>query len=113
MTDLATRFSSFHYVGLSILNTKDVNSIWLCPVSVVLGVTLLFFSLFYGILAGYVARKRLFSAIKHGFVEESSLILPSLFVLGSCRMLGTNDILAYFVAGSTFAWDSEQVSSGV
>lgn len=69
------------------------------------------FSLFYGVVVGYVARKLLFSAIKNGFVEEETslifVIALSLFVLGTCGILGTDDILACFIVGCTFAWDDK------
>ncbi|OQU98149.1 hypothetical protein CLAIMM_03974 [Cladophialophora immunda] len=69
------------------------------------------FSVVYGIGVGYAARKLFFSARRRGFVEEESsltyVIALSLFVLGTCGILGTDDILACFVAGCTFAWDDQ------
>ncbi|KIW94970.1 uncharacterized protein Z519_04950 [Cladophialophora bantiana CBS 173.52] len=69
------------------------------------------FSVVYGVVVGYGARKLFFSARRHGFVEEESsltyVIALSLFVLGTCGILGTDDILACFVAGCTFAWDDQ------
>ncbi|KEF59079.1 uncharacterized protein A1O9_03922 [Exophiala aquamarina CBS 119918] len=69
------------------------------------------FSLFYGFGVGYVARKMFFSARKKGLAEdEASLIYVialSLFVLGTCGILGTDDILACFIAGCTFAWNDQ------
>ncbi|OAP55818.1 hypothetical protein AYL99_09970 [Fonsecaea erecta] len=69
------------------------------------------FSMVYGVVVGYVARKLFFSARRRGLIEEESsliyVIALSLFVLGTCGILGTDDILACFVAGCTFAWDDQ------
>ncbi|OAL23750.1 hypothetical protein AYO20_10896 [Fonsecaea nubica] len=68
-------------------------------------------SVVYGVVVGYAARKLFFAARRRGFVEEESsliyVIALSLFILGTCGILGTDDILACFVAGCTFAWDDQ------
>lgn len=71
------------------------------------------FSVLYGALAGYLARKlQRWSAKRKLIEEESSLffvVALSLFVLGTCGILKTDDVLACFVAGCVFGWDHRYV----
>jgi NhaP-type Na+/H+ or K+/H+ antiporter len=69
------------------------------------------FSVFYGAVVGFVARKLLCSAVAKGFVEEESssifVIALGLFVLGTSGILATDDILACFVVGCALSWDDQ------
>ncbi|KAJ2842002.1 hypothetical protein IWW36_006067, partial [Coemansia brasiliensis] len=62
-----------------------------------------------GILAGYIARKALKFAENSRWVDResflSSSVTLSLFLVGICTILGTDDILCCFVAGNSFTWD--------
>ncbi|KAI9470310.1 hypothetical protein LPJ78_000472 [Coemansia sp. RSA 989] len=66
-------------------------------------------SVVIGILAGYVARKALKFAENARWVDResflSSSVTLSLFLVGICTILGTDDILCCFVAGNSFTWD--------
>lgn len=69
------------------------------------------FSIIYGAVAGYVTRRLLSLAVKKNWAEAEAcvtfVIFLGLFVLGTGGMLGTDDILACFVAGCVFGWDDK------
>ncbi|KAI1340850.1 Sodium/hydrogen exchanger family-domain-containing protein [Xylariaceae sp. FL0016] len=67
------------------------------------------FSIAYGFAVGYAAKVLLYGAQKRGFVDRESFLIfavsIALFITGSCGLLGTDDVLACFVAGNAFTWD--------
>lgn len=66
-------------------------------------------SIVYGAVVGWVAQYLLHWAEDRGYVDRESFLVFSialaLFILGTCGLLGTDDVLACFVAGNTFTWD--------
>ncbi|KAI9654565.1 MAG: hypothetical protein M1831_005326 [Alyxoria varia] len=68
-------------------------------------------SVVYGALLGWMARKGLHYALRKRWVDsESYLLFPTalgLFTLGTCGLVGTDDLLACFVAGCALNWDNE------
>ncbi|EWZ47091.1 hypothetical protein FOCG_11139 [Fusarium oxysporum f. sp. radicis-lycopersici 26381] len=66
-------------------------------------------SVIYGAVVGWVGKELLHFAEKHNYVDRESFLVfaiaLALFVLGTCGMVGTDDVLACFIAGNTFTWD--------
>ncbi|KAJ4003726.1 hypothetical protein NW766_012178 [Fusarium irregulare] len=66
-------------------------------------------SIAYGAVVGYGACKGIKFALKHKLVDSESYVLfPTalgLFLIGSCGAIGTDDLLACFVAGCALNWD--------
>ncbi|KAI2621886.1 Sodium/hydrogen exchanger family-domain-containing protein [Hypomontagnella submonticulosa] len=66
-------------------------------------------SVLYGAMVGWVAKRLLRFCDERGFIDhEYSLVFAvplSLFILGTCGLVGSDDILACFVAGNVFTWD--------
>ena len=66
-------------------------------------------SVIYGILVGHVAKMALYWAEKRRYVDRESFLVfaisLALFVVGTAGMVGTDDVLACFVAGNVFTWD--------
>lgn len=66
-------------------------------------------SVVYGAAVGLVGRELLHWAERRNYVDGESFVVFSaalaLFVLGTCGLVGTDDVLACFVAGNTFTWD--------
>ncbi|CAG8532188.1 8554_t:CDS:10 [Funneliformis mosseae] len=62
-----------------------------------------------GIIAGYVARKLLYLAESHRLIDKESFLVfaiaLALFLMGTVSMIGSNDLLACFTAGTAFTWD--------
>jgi NhaP-type Na+/H+ or K+/H+ antiporter len=60
-------------------------------------------SVVYGALVGMSARKLLQAAKSRGWVDHESFLVYaialSLFIIGTCGMVGSDDILACFIAG--------------
>ncbi|KAI0471695.1 Na/H antiporter [Xylariaceae sp. FL0804] len=67
------------------------------------------FSVLYGFVVGWLGKVLLYWAEKRGYVDRESFLIfavsVALFVTGSCGLLGTDDVLACFVAGNAFTWD--------
>jgi NhaP-type Na+/H+ or K+/H+ antiporter len=65
------------------------------------------FSVVYGITAGLLAHFMLKKALERKWVDNeaffSFFIALSLFVIGTCGLLGTDDLLAAFAAGNAFS----------
>ncbi|GAO18263.1 hypothetical protein UVI_02037410 [Ustilaginoidea virens] len=84
---------------------KDAMGLWF---ALTWGYTILM-SVAYGALAGWIAKELLRFAKERNFVDRESFLVfaiaLALFVLGTCGMLGTDDVLACFIAGNTFTWD--------
>ncbi|KAK2596227.1 hypothetical protein QQS21_006319 [Conoideocrella luteorostrata] len=66
-------------------------------------------SIIYGAVVGWVAKEMLYFAEKRNYVDRESFLVfaiaLALFVLGTCGMIGTDDVLACFIAGNAFTWD--------
>lgn len=66
-------------------------------------------SVLYGAVVGFLAQKLLSWAERHKYVDrESFLLFPiglAIFVIGTCGSLGSDDVLACFVAGNAFTWN--------
>ncbi|RGP61381.1 hypothetical protein FLONG3_10537 [Fusarium longipes] len=66
-------------------------------------------SITYGFIVGYGSCKAIKFALKHKLVDDESYVLfPTtlgLFLVGSCGAIGTDDLLACFVAGCALNWD--------
>ncbi|KAJ5652215.1 hypothetical protein N7507_009641 [Penicillium longicatenatum] len=63
----------------------------------------------YGAVVGWVGKELLYWAEKRNYIDRESFLVfaiaLALFVLGTCGLLGTDDVLACFIAGNTFTWD--------
>ncbi|KAF2454479.1 Sodium/hydrogen exchanger family protein [Lineolata rhizophorae] len=68
-------------------------------------------SVAYGIVVGFASMKAVKIALKKNWIDSESYVLyPTalgLFIVGTCGMLGTDDLLACFVAGNALNWDGE------
>lgn len=66
-------------------------------------------SILYGAVVGWVGKELLHWAEERNYVDRESFLVfaiaLALFVLGTCGLLGTDDVLACFIAGNTFTWD--------
>jgi len=63
----------------------------------------------YGASVGWVAKELLHWAEEKRFVDRESFLVfaitLALFIVGTCGMIGSDDVLACFIAGNTFTWD--------
>ncbi|KAH6961724.1 Sodium/hydrogen exchanger family protein [Ilyonectria sp. MPI-CAGE-AT-0026] len=68
-------------------------------------------SVVYGAVVGYGACKAIRFALKKKWIDNESYVLfPAalgLFIVGTCGAIGTDDLLACFVAGNALNWDGE------
>ncbi len=66
-------------------------------------------SVVYGAIVGWIAKELLQWAQEKKFVDRESFLVfaisLALFIIGSCGMIGTDDVLACFVAGNAFTID--------
>ncbi|OAA70600.1 Na(+)/H(+) antiporter 2 [Cordyceps fumosorosea ARSEF 2679] len=66
-------------------------------------------SIAYGAVVGLLGQYLLHWAEDRGWVDRESFLVFAislgLFVLGTCGLIGTDDVLACFVAGNAFTWD--------
>ncbi|RJE20754.1 Na H antiporter [Aspergillus sclerotialis] len=66
-------------------------------------------SVLYGAVVGWVGKELLRWAEQRNYVDRESFLVfaiaLALFVLGTCGLVGTDDVLACFIAGNTFTWD--------
>ena len=66
-------------------------------------------SVVYGATVGWIAKELLQRAKKRQFVDRESFLVfaitLALFIVGTCGMIGTDDVLACFVAGNAFTID--------
>lgn len=73
-----------------------------------LGYTILL-SVIYGALVGYIAKELLHYAEERKFVDRESFLVfalsLALFIVGTCGLIGSDDVLACFIAGNVFTWD--------
>lgn len=91
--------------GASSGDAKDAIGLWF---GLTWGYTILL-SVLYGAAVGLLAKWLLRWAEDRGFVDRESFLVfaisLALFVLGTCGLIGTDDVLACFIAGNTFTWD--------
>ena len=63
----------------------------------------------YGAVVGYLAKELLHWAEERGYVDRESFLVfaitLALFITGTCGMIGSDDVLACFVAGNVFTLD--------
>src|SRR5205085_3812369 len=63
----------------------------------------------YGVVVGWIARVLLQIAEERKFVDRESFLVfaitLALFIVGTCGMVGSDDVLACFIAGNAFTWD--------
>ncbi|KAH8677416.1 Cation/H+ exchanger [Xylariales sp. PMI_506] len=66
-------------------------------------------SIVYGAVVGWLAKELLhFTEARKWVDRESFLVFAislALFITGTCGMIGSDDVLACFIAGNTFTWD--------
>lgn len=66
-------------------------------------------SVVYGIAVGWVAKELLHYAEERKFVDRENFLVfaitLALFITGTCGMIGSDDVLACFVAGNAFTYD--------
>jgi sodium/hydrogen antiporter len=66
-------------------------------------------SVVYGVVVGWLAKEALHFAEQRKFVDRESFIVfaiaLALFITGTCGMIGSDDVLACFIAGNAFTWD--------
>ncbi|KAK5661523.1 hypothetical protein OQA88_11427 [Cercophora sp. LCS_1] len=66
-------------------------------------------SVVYGAVVGWVAKELLHWAEERKFVDRESFLVfaisLALFITGTCGMIGSDDVLACFIAGNVFTWD--------
>lgn len=66
-------------------------------------------SIVYGATVGWIAKELLHWAEERRYVDRESFLVfaitLALFILGTAGMLGSDDVLACFIAGNTFTWE--------
>ena len=66
-------------------------------------------SVLYGAAVGYIAKELLHWAEEKKFVDRESFLVfaitLALFITGTCGMIGSDDVLACFIAGNAFTHD--------
>ncbi|KAJ5216400.1 uncharacterized protein N7498_002807 [Penicillium cinerascens] len=66
-------------------------------------------SVIYGAVVGWLSRKLLHWAEEKHYVDRESFLVfaiaLSLFIVGTCGLIGTDDLLACFIAGNVFTQD--------
>ncbi|PSS00558.1 Sodium/hydrogen exchanger family-domain-containing protein [Coniella lustricola] len=66
-------------------------------------------SIVYGATIGWIAQELLHWAEERKFIDRESFLVfafsLALFITGTCGMIGSDDVLACFIAGNTFTWD--------
>ncbi|ORY18018.1 Sodium/hydrogen exchanger family-domain-containing protein [Clohesyomyces aquaticus] len=66
-------------------------------------------SVAYGALVGWLAKELLHWAEDRKYVDKESFLVfaitLALFIVGTVGMIGSDDVLACFIAGNTFTWD--------
>jgi sodium/hydrogen antiporter len=66
-------------------------------------------SVIYGVTVGWIAKELLHFAEEKKFVDRESFLVfaitLALFIVGTCGMIGSDDVLACFIAGNAFTWD--------
>ncbi|KAG0764499.1 hypothetical protein G6F62_005324 [Rhizopus arrhizus] len=66
-------------------------------------------SVVIGFIVGYIARKLLKYCEQKKFIDNESFLVfsiaLSLFLIGTVGLIGSDDLLACFIAGNSFTWD--------
>lgn len=66
-------------------------------------------SIVYGAVVGWVCKELLHWAETRRYVDRESFLVfaisLALFITGTCGMIGSDDVLACFIAGNVFTWD--------
>lgn len=66
-------------------------------------------SVIYGAAVGWLAKELLHWAEKNKYVDRESFLVfaisLALFITGTCGLIGSDDVLACFIAGNVFTWD--------
>ncbi|KAI9699268.1 MAG: hypothetical protein M1836_002878 [Candelina mexicana] len=66
-------------------------------------------SVIYGAIVGWVAKELLHWAEERKYVDKESFLVfaitLALFIVGTVGMIGSDDVLACFIAGNVFTWD--------
>ncbi|KAL1306568.1 hypothetical protein AAFC00_005254 [Neodothiora populina] len=66
-------------------------------------------SIVYGAVVGWIAKDLLHFAEKRKYVDRESFLVfaitLALFIVGTAGMVGSDDVLACFIAGNAFTWD--------
>jgi NhaP-type Na+/H+ or K+/H+ antiporter len=66
-------------------------------------------SVVYGFTVGWIAKELLHWAEEKKFIDRESFLVfaitLALFIVGTCGMIGSDDVLACFIAGNAFTWD--------
>ncbi|KAI8943437.1 hypothetical protein NX059_001447 [Plenodomus lindquistii] len=66
-------------------------------------------SVVYGATVGWIAKELLHWAEERKYVDRESFLVfaitLALFIVGTVGMVGSDDVLACFIAGNTFTWD--------
>ncbi|CAJ2511555.1 Uu.00g071800.m01.CDS01 [Anthostomella pinea] len=66
-------------------------------------------SVIYGAVVGWIAKELLHFCEERKYVDRESFLVfalsLALFIVGTCGMIGSDDILACFIAGNVFTWD--------
>ncbi|CEP08860.1 hypothetical protein [Parasitella parasitica] len=66
-------------------------------------------SIVIGFVAGYIARKLLKYAEQKRFIDKESFLVfavaLALFLMGTVGLIGSDDLLACFIAGNSFTWN--------
>ncbi|KAI8630868.1 Sodium/hydrogen exchanger family-domain-containing protein [Xylariaceae sp. FL1651] len=66
-------------------------------------------SMIYGAAVGWLAKELLHYCEERKFVDRENFLVfalsLALFITGTCGMIGSDDILACFIAGNVFTWD--------
>ncbi|ODQ60838.1 hypothetical protein WICANDRAFT_90072 [Wickerhamomyces anomalus NRRL Y-366-8] len=99
----------FIYLGINLVihwgNGREIVKDWIC-------VTILYECLFgciLGVFIGYVGRHSIKYAEKKGLIDRESFLAFYLVLAFACAgfgsMLGTDDLLVSFAAGTAFSWD--------
>ncbi|KAK3397238.1 Sodium/hydrogen exchanger family-domain-containing protein [Sordaria brevicollis] len=72
-------------------------------------VYIIILSIVYGAAVGWLAKELLHWAEERKFVDRESFLVfaisLALFITGTCGMIGSDDVLACFIAGNVFTWD--------
>ncbi|KAK8872396.1 sodium/hydrogen exchanger family protein [Apiospora arundinis] len=66
-------------------------------------------SVVYGAVVGWLAKEALHLAEDRKWVDRESFLVfalsLALFITGTCGLIGSDDVLACFIAGNVFTWD--------
>ncbi|KAI9309210.1 Sodium/hydrogen exchanger family-domain-containing protein [Cunninghamella echinulata] len=97
----------FLYLAINLIKTSTGSAIGKWAYHVMIYQILL--SIIFGFVVGYIARKLLKAAETKKLIDKESFLVYAvalaLFLMGTVGMLGSDDLLACFIAGNSFTWD--------